>query len=69
MSKLTVRKAQELVGIEAKPEFYELNPEAKYLIVLPAPVTSQTAERIQRIFKEFGIDVLVGDGSIRIFEF
>jgi hypothetical protein len=70
VSDLTVRKAKELLGIEAKAEFYELKPDAKYLVILEGKVPNEQCARISRIFQErFGINVLVGDDTVRIFEF
>ena len=69
MSKTTVRKAKELVSIEAKAEFYELNPEAKYFVMFDRPIPEPHRIAVARAFKEFGINVIVGDANVRIFEF
>jgi hypothetical protein len=69
MSKTTVRQAKELVSIEAKSEFYELNPNAKYFVVFERPVARQNADAIAHALKHLGIDAIVGDANVRIFEF
>jgi hypothetical protein len=69
MSKTTVRQAKELVSIEAKSEFYELSPNAKYFVVFERPISSQRADMLSRALKHIGIDAIVGDANVRIFEF
>jgi hypothetical protein len=69
MSKTTVRQAKELVSIEARSEFYELNTDAKYFVVFEHPVIPQAAERIAAAFRRMGITAMVGDSNVRIFEF
>jgi hypothetical protein len=71
MSKTTVRKAKEIVRIEAKADFYELKPDAKYLVILDGLFPAEVCARISDSFKHaLGISVLVGDNAskIRIFE-
>jgi hypothetical protein len=69
MNKTTVRQAKELVSIEAKTEFYELNPNVKYCVAFERPVSPQAAETIAAKFRRLGIEVIVVDANVRIFEF